>query len=104
MTVILWGLFYSFICIIIKVIIFDFRSELRTAVQQIGFNLSDQAINYIYKNFDANNDGKINFKGVSLFFFIINLFKYFKTKKLFKIIQTKKLKKKNNLFVYFFFV
>uniref|UniRef100_A0A0K0E4K6 Calmodulin n=1 Tax=Strongyloides stercoralis TaxID=6248 RepID=A0A0K0E4K6_STRER len=37
------------------------RSELRTAFQKMGHNLSDQDIKQIYKHVDANQDGKINF-------------------------------------------
>ncbi|CAD5209671.1 unnamed protein product [Bursaphelenchus xylophilus] len=38
------------------------RSELRTAFQRMGHNLTDQEIKAIYKHVDINHDGKINFQ------------------------------------------
>jgi len=38
------------------------RSELRTAFQRMGHVLNDQEIKTIYKQVDANNDGKITFE------------------------------------------
>uniref|UniRef100_A0AC35U5D5 Calmodulin n=1 Tax=Rhabditophanes sp. KR3021 TaxID=114890 RepID=A0AC35U5D5_9BILA len=38
------------------------RSELRTAFQKMGHNLTDQDIKQIYKHVDDNQDGKINFE------------------------------------------
>ncbi|VDN59313.1 unnamed protein product, partial [Dracunculus medinensis] len=38
------------------------RSELRTAFQRMGHNLTDSDIKAIYHHVDINNDGKINFE------------------------------------------
>lgn len=48
------------------------RSELRTAFQRMGHNLSDRDIKAIYNQMDVNRDGKINFEGDK--YFIFNFF------------------------------
>ncbi|VBB34230.1 unnamed protein product, partial [Acanthocheilonema viteae] len=47
------------------------RSELRTAFQRMGHNLTDNDIKAIYNQVDINKDGRINFDGND-FFFLLN--------------------------------
>lgn len=49
------------------------RSELRTAFQRMGHSLTDSDINAIYNQVDVNRDGKINFDGNDLIFFLFKL-------------------------------
>lgn len=50
------------------------RSELRTAFQRMGHNLTDSDIKAIYHHVDINNDGKINFEGLFLLIALLHFF------------------------------
>ena len=44
-------------------------SELTKTYQKMGIELNGEDVNWILKHIDTNNDGKIDFDGITAFFF-----------------------------------